>query len=124
MELLLAAAVVGSALAFVAWPLLRPSSAPEESETADDRDQAASAHQRQAIYAEVLEMELDHQVGKLSDADYRELSEAALGRAARSLARADLAGDEGDERLEREIAAMRRSLRAGPAVPSSGDALR
>ena len=114
MELVLAAAVVGSALAFVAWPLLRPAGAREEAGVRDG--DANSVQQRQLIYAEILELELDHEMGKLSDADYRELSQAALDRAARSLANADATGADRDERLEREIAAARESLRVLPSA--------
>ena len=109
MELVLAAIVVGAALAFVAWPLVRPTPTSQQADPAA-ADEAAFASRRQAIYDEILELELDRQVGKLSDADFRELSEAALERAASVLAEADASQAATDEHLEREIASVRESL--------------
>ena len=109
MELVLAAIVVGAALAFVAWPLVRPTPTSQQADPAAS-DEAAFASRRQAIYDEILELELDRQVGKLSDADFRELSEAALERAASVLAEADTSQAATDEYLEREIASVRESL--------------
>ena len=109
MELVLAAIVVGAALAFVAWPLVRPTPTSQQADPAAG-DEAAFASRRQAIYDEILELELDRQVGKLSDADFRELSEAALERAASVLAEADASQAATDEHLEREIASVRESL--------------
>ncbi len=106
MEYLLGALATLAALAFVAYPLFRRGapamSAVEAPETFAER--------RAAVYRELLELEFDHRVGKLSDADFRELSEAALERAASVLAEADASQAATDEHLEREIASVRESL--------------
>ena len=68
------------------------------------------------LYRQVLELEFDHQVGKLSTEDYRQLSAELLGQAGVSLReeRAGLA--ELDEEIEREISAARAAFAAARSV--------
>ena len=68
--------------------------------------------QRDGIYATLRDLDLDYQLGKLDDADYRERREKHLARAAGVLKRLDVWRDQspnavGDAELEREIAAFR-----------------
>jgi hypothetical protein len=122
-ELLLGALVVAGALGFVAYPLLRPATgrAPAASHGPEATDLAA---RRRAMYEEILELELDYRVGKIDEADYRQLTEACLARAAALLAEADSRQAALEERAEREIAAMREALRsvASPSGPPRRDA--
>ncbi len=114
MELALGALVVAAALGFVIYPLLRPRLASTPGGPDADRQQTL-AERRQAIYREIVDLEFDHRVGKLDEADYRELSDACLARAASLLAEADAEQTLLDERAEREIAAMREALHAAAA---------
>ena len=68
MDYALALIVFGLAVAYVvSRPLLRPS-APREADEA--RRQSLEAA-KEAKYREIRDAELDHRMGKLSDADYR-----------------------------------------------------
>ncbi|MBI4492128.1 MAG: hypothetical protein HY690_04985 [Chloroflexi bacterium] len=90
------------AIAFVLYPLARPGR-PQPGE--EPRDELAL--RRAAIYREVLDLEFDRKLGKLSEADYRTSSAALLQRAAALLEQAAVAEQELDARLEQEIAAAR-----------------
>jgi hypothetical protein len=108
MELLLGATVVAVAIGFVVWPLFRPA------QTADEpRAEAAPSGiaNRRQIYREVLELEFDHRVGKLTDEDHRSLSEACLARATALVAEEERRIEAAERRVEQEIAEMRRALR-------------
>jgi hypothetical protein len=128
-ELVLGAVVVALAIAFVAYPLLRPSAT---SFTAvgsslglaadDERGGVELSAAREAIYREILELEFDHRIGKLDDADYTQLAEACLARAAALVAESDAREAGLEDRVEQEIASMRAALRrAGtPSTRESG----
>ena len=120
MEYLFGGLVVVAVLAFVVLPLLRggPSHPDTDAEPAPD-----PARQRAAVYAELLELELDQKVGKIAEADYREVNEALLARAAALISQEDAASTAADAVLEREIAVARAALRrANPAPPESAPA--
>jgi hypothetical protein len=117
-ELWLGGLVVVLALAFVAYPLLRPRAAPV-GDPADIDGAADGTADRYTLYREMLDLDFEHRLGKLNDDDYRELSEACLARAAELLAREDARESEAAERAEREIAAMREALRSSRAVENS-----
>jgi cytochrome c-type biogenesis protein CcmI len=106
MEYLLGAVVVLVVLGFVVLPLVRGRSA-----AADVREAPDPTHERAAIYRELLELELDQKVGKLADADYHELSEALLARAAALISQEDASSTAADALVEREIAGARATLR-------------
>ena len=108
MEYLAGTLAVAAALAFVAYPLFRRSASPApEVEAAD-----SYAELRAAVYRELLDLEFDHRVGKLSDADFRQLSDACLARAAGLVAAEEQTTEALDARIEREVAAMRAALQA------------
>ncbi len=70
--------------------------------------------QRDGLYATLRDLDLDFQLGKLDEADYRGLREKYLSRAAAVLHEIDAFRSNGggaslDDELEREIAALRRS---------------
>jgi hypothetical protein len=105
MEYALGALVVLAVLAFVVLPIVRrlPSSGAAPV--------AEAVEHRAAMYQELLELELDQKVGKITEAEYRELSEALLMRAAASISNEDIhSAPEGDE-VERAIAHARATLR-------------
>jgi len=105
-------ALVACAAAFALLPLARGSrAAPVHA--------AAPASDRSLIYRQVLEVEFDYQVGKLSTEDFHQLSAQLLGQAG-ELMRAER-GDIGelDDEIEREIAAARAAFAAARRAGSS-----
>ena len=70
------------------------------------------ATERSAIYRQVLELEFDYQVGKLSIDDYRLLSAQLLGQAGELMREERGSVGELDEEIEREIAAARAAFTA------------
>jgi hypothetical protein len=116
MEYLFGVLVVVAVLAFVALPLVRRTDADQASPTSVP----ASAEERAAIYAELVEPELDHRVGKVSESDFNEQREGLLARAAALIAAEDAELATTDEQIEREIAATREALRASRS-PSNVD---
>lgn len=98
--------LVACAAAFALLPLARGTRAAEPTVEPPATD-------RTALYRQVLELEFDYQVGKLSAQDFHQLSTELLGQAG-ELMRADrgsLLGELDDE-IEREIAAARAALSA------------
>ena len=97
-------ALVAAAAAFALLPFVRggPSEDSAELESAD----------RFRLYRQVLEMEFDLQLGKLSAEDYARLSSELLAQAGQEL-RAEHGGlGELDAEIEREIAAARAAFAA------------
>ena len=72
---------------------------------------AASAD-RFALYGQVLELEFDRDVGKLSQADFEELSAGLLAQAGEALREERGMLGAVDEEIEREIAAARSAFAA------------
>src|SRR6476619_4174065 len=101
----LGALVVVAVLAFVVLPLVRRQASAVLTATTP-----SLAEQRAEIYQELTELELDQRVGKVSERDYREQSEALLARAAALIATEDAETATIDERIEREIAEARAQL--------------
>ena len=98
--------LVAAAAAFVLLPFAR--GAHVESTLASDNPTA----DRFRLYQRVLELEFDRDVGKLSVADYEQLSAQLLAQAGAALR--DERGTLGavDEEIEREIAAARAAFAA------------
>jgi len=113
--------LVAAAAAFVLLPFARGprlEGVPQSANAADDRF---------ALYRQVLELEFDRELGKLSSADFEQLSAELLSQAGEALR--DERGMIGavDEEIEREIAAARaafaaarQSQRAHLEAPSVG----
>ncbi|MDP8922407.1 MAG: hypothetical protein M3O34_05960 [Chloroflexota bacterium] len=112
MEYLAGAVAVLAALAFVAYPLVRRAAA-----TAPPVESTESyAERRTAVYRELLELEFDHRVGKLSNEDFRQLADACLARAAALVAAEEQMAEALDACIEREVAAMRMAMQARSAA--------
>ncbi|HZO28694.1 MAG TPA: c-type cytochrome biogenesis protein CcmI [Chloroflexota bacterium] len=112
MEYLLGALVVLAVLAFVVVPLVRRQQTESLPPIALD-----CPDERAAIYRELLELELDQKVGKISEADFQELSDGLLARAAALISQEDSLLNS-DDAIEREIAAARASLREASPEPA------
>jgi hypothetical protein len=112
---LLGIALVACAAGFALLPLARgtrAAAAAPQSATAD----------RAAIYRQVLELEFDYQVGKLSAEDFHVLSAQLMGQAGELMRveRGNVA--ELDDEIEREISAARAAFaaaRRGGAQPTA-----
>ena len=70
---------------------------------------------RHALYRQVLELEFDRDVGKLSQADFEELSRRLLAQAGEALRVERGALSEVDAEIESEIAAARAAFAAARA---------
>ena len=102
------------ALVFVLYPVLKPTPDPEVTQ-----DDAELAERRRALYRQILEVEFDQRLGKLDEADARELSERLLGQAAELMASESSAQHEIEARVESEIQAVRRALAAAESEPAA-----
>lgn len=91
----MAAAILGGAvlasLLIVAWALW-PLRAGAEHMAAVDPRVVARLLEREVALAELRDLDADHADGRLSDADWRELRDAAVARAASALAALDRYG--------------------------------
>jgi cytochrome c-type biogenesis protein CcmI len=112
-EYLLGVLVVVAVVAFVVLPLLRGRRADGETQVSPD-----PASERAAIYRELMELELDQKVGKIADADYREINDALLARAAALISQEDADTAAADAQVEREIAEARKALRQTDSTPA------
>jgi hypothetical protein len=113
MEFAAGGLVVVAVLAFVLLPLVRHRrSVPDLAEpTVSDVDRRAT------IYRELLEVELDHKVGKLAEEDFRAQTDLLLARAAALISEED-AQVSADDELEMEIAEVRKTLQLSePSAP-------
>lgn len=107
LPVILGIVVVAAAAAFALVPFFR--GAPHDAAPAAADGALAD---RFRLYRQVLELEFDHQVGKLSAADFEQLSTELLAQAGQVLRneRGTLVAI--DEEIEREIAAARTAFAA------------
>ena len=99
MTALAGAALILAAVAFVALPFLGVEG-PAEAADGGDQDRRALEAQKFEAYAAIKDAELDHQMGKLSDADFLIVREQYAGRALAALAALDSAGAGEGRRLQ------------------------
>lgn len=102
---ILGIALVAAAAAFVLLPFARRERVelpPPDAPTTD----------RFSLYHQVLELEFDHQLGKLSTADFEQLSNQLLAQAGQALREERGALSAIDVEIEREIAAARAAFAA------------
>ncbi len=97
--------LVALAAAFVLLPFARGASTEQTVASSLGTD-------RHALYRQVLELEFDRDMGKLSQADFEELSRELLARAGDALRIERGALSEVDAQIEREIAAARAAFAA------------
>jgi hypothetical protein len=106
------------ALAFVLYPIVRPKPDPPEAAISSDLEE-----RRRALYHQILDVEFDQQLGKLGEADARELSEDLLRQADRLFVDEPRAKPQIAAELEHEIPAGRHALAASrqpaPDAPKS-----
>ncbi|MBV9168916.1 MAG: hypothetical protein JOZ81_02380 [Chloroflexi bacterium] len=103
---LLGVALVAAAAAYTLLPFIRGA------RVATDTPHTSLSTERALLYRQVLELEFDHQVGKLSDEDFRELSADLLAHASDLLREERGSLGELDDEIEREIAAARAAFAA------------
>lgn len=112
METLFAGVAVLFLAVWTALPLIEPrrDESPPANRRLDDLVES-----KQAIYRSILDLELDHQVGKVSDGDYALLRRQHEREALAILKELDqaAASDQIADVLEAEIAAARERLRKG-----------
>ena len=96
------------ALAFVLYPVLRPTGVREEARA----EAAEMAERRYALYRQIVDIEFDERVGKIEASDARSLTAALLEEAAGLLQTQSATERDLERELEREVAAVRRALGA------------
>jgi len=99
-------ALVAAAAAFVLLPFARGA----HREVSSSSEPAAT--DRFFLYRQVLEMEFDHQLGKLSTEDFQHLSNELLAEAGQALRQERGSMGEIDAEIEAEIAAARAAFAA------------
>ena len=105
----LAAVVAVVAMAIVIWPFVR-ASAKGETPGVDAGEAEAYRRARADVYQEIRQLEADRASGLVEDEDYRTQRQDLRLAAARVMqAEARSAPSDREERLEREIAAARRT---------------
>jgi hypothetical protein len=93
MAFLIVLAILIAVALFVSAPLRRPQAGAGEADPVDGRQHLAELEaEREAKYREIRDAELDHRMGKLSDADYEELDRALRAEAIEILRALDRAG--------------------------------
>jgi hypothetical protein len=108
-ELLLAAALAGTVLGYVLWPLLR-GAAPV---AVDDSLPDAEETRRGQAVAALREIDFDHATGKLSEDDYSTLKARYTAVAVAAAWAESAASSDATAELEAMIAARRDALAAG-----------
>jgi hypothetical protein len=103
---LVGVAFVAAAAAYALLPFIRGT------RVAEATPPVSLSAERALVYRQVLELEFDHQVGKLSDDDFRELSSSLLAQASDLLREERGTMGELDDEIEREIAAARAAFAA------------
>jgi hypothetical protein len=76
----------------VAWIVLGPLRRGASIDKREDDRRAALEAAKEAKYREIKDAELDHQMGKLSDEDYRQIDEELRGQAIEILRQIDKLG--------------------------------
>ncbi len=116
--LLIAVVVAAAALAFVAWPLLKPGPAPVI--VADDR-LAELLGRKDATLQAIKDLEFDYQVGKLSEADFQLYDQRLRRQAIAYIQQIEQVAPQSaslDTAVEAEIAQRRRVQDTAVAAPS------
>ena len=93
--------LVAAAAVFALLPFVRAGGA------FDGAAGASGSNDRFALYRQILELEIDLQLGKLSSADFEQLSSQLLAQAGQTLRQEHGNLAEIDAEIEREIAAAR-----------------
>jgi hypothetical protein len=107
MEYALGAVIVLLALGAVIYPLVRPRPGYKVLAGIDIEGEQALEMQRASIYCEIADLQFDHRVGKLAEADFLELRQGLLERAAELLAEDDRRRTALGHLVEREVARVR-----------------
>lgn len=110
-EQVLVALVTLGTLAWMARPLLGRRR--ELKGPGDDRRTADLLEEKQSVYRSIMDLELDHEMGKMGNEDYRQLRQQSKAEALGIIR--ELEGDASEETgqatLEEEIRAARARLR-------------
>ncbi len=115
-----ALAMCGLALWRVLDPLLRPDSGAVEGPRAPARLRELE-RDKQAVLKAIREIELDYQMRKIAEADYREMTQRYRARAMRIISELD-AGDDFRALIERELKNRLAAVQAAaiPGCPTCG----
>jgi hypothetical protein len=102
------------------WRVIDPLTRPEATLGRETRGPGRARElerEKQAVLKAIKEIELDHQMRKIADGDYRELIERYRGRAMRLISEIE-AGDNFRELIERELKDRLAGDKLAPASPA------
>lgn len=97
---IIALGAVGAAFFYTIWPIMRPQTAQgvlpdaENAHPLPDRDLTRLLMEREQAYKNIMDIEFDKEMGKLSDEDYAQMMTPARARAVEVLRRLDARGVE------------------------------
>jgi len=97
---IIACGAVGAAFFYTIWPIMRPKTAggvlpdAENAHPLPDRDLTRLLMEREQAYKNIMDIEFDKEMGKLSDEDYAQMMTPARARAVEVLRRLDARGVE------------------------------
>jgi predicted nucleic acid-binding Zn ribbon protein len=123
MSLIIAAILALATAFYIAYPLLAGTTRWVPRTTPKARRLEELFSQRESTYAAIKELDFEYQIGNLTDQDYRELRERYEQKAISLLRNIDEAQqkDDLDERIERQVQALRKHRLREPA-PEKGKA--
>ena len=117
--------LIGIAAAAIAWPLVQERSGMPEYAIGGEAGVVADplvelTGRRDSVYQAIRELRFDHQVGKVSEADYKVFDAQLKGQAVAVLKEIDgLKRAEADPNLDTQIEAEIAALRSNGQAPSS-----
>jgi hypothetical protein len=105
---------------YVSRPILQPRRAGADSTTLATLD--ALDAQRDAVYSQIRELDMDHATGKMNDEDYQPARADLIAQAATLLKQIDgaWAAQPAAEDVEALIAARRKAMKSAAACPACG----
>jgi len=107
--LVLSLLLMGTVLAYVAYPLVRTPRREQEGEEGGEL-----LGRRDATLGAIKELQFDYELGNLSPQEHRELEGKYRAKAMAILRELDQAPPQGAEAIEREVSALRTRLKAPP----------
>ncbi len=113
------AILIVASLAIVGWPFMNPAPDQENDPGAADPALENLVVQREAAYAAIRDLEVDHTMGKLSDADYKAMRAKCEAKAVGILQQLDTltaASKQAHPASEDSIESEVRRLRRGPST--------
>ena len=119
MAVLISALLAIAIVIVVLYPFIR-ARLRSDSVTHTEEDVVLPSDTKQVIYEEIKTLQLEHELGRVDDEEYKQRLDAYRIRAAQSLRDMELLENDLDQALEKEIRAARGRMKNG-AFPVDGE---